>query len=203
MQELGVALRSYHAAHGTFPPAYTVNENGEPLHSWRTLILPFLGQNDLYQEICLDEPWDSEHNKQFHKRMRQDFRCPRAPFTTSSSVYKLVFGAGTAAGLSLSSFKRSPSEVVLLVESWSPVPWMSPADFSLDDFKTAIYPPELEKRKAGQDYITFEESNPHNRPVLGGYHAFEFHVLFADGSVKTYKKWKLPIAELEKMSHIE
>ena len=44
------------------PPAYTVDANGKPLHSWRTLILPFLEQQALYETIDLTKPWDDPVN---------------------------------------------------------------------------------------------------------------------------------------------
>ena len=64
---LRFALFNYRDEYGSFPPAYTVGENGKPLHSWRVLILPYLEGKELYSQIRLDEPWDSEHNSQFHR----------------------------------------------------------------------------------------------------------------------------------------
>ncbi len=42
LKQIGLAFHNYHDDHGVFPPAYTVDENGTRLHSWRTLILPYL-----------------------------------------------------------------------------------------------------------------------------------------------------------------
>jgi hypothetical protein len=39
---IALALHNYHDVYAAFPPAYTVDENGQRLHSWRTLILPWL-----------------------------------------------------------------------------------------------------------------------------------------------------------------
>ncbi|HEY4260168.1 MAG TPA: DUF1559 domain-containing protein, partial [Schlesneria sp.] len=55
---IGLALYNYHDLYGAFPPAYTVDRHGKQLHSWRTLILPFLDQMPLYQKIDLSKPWD-------------------------------------------------------------------------------------------------------------------------------------------------
>jgi hypothetical protein len=44
------ALRSYHRAKGHFPPAIVYGKDGRPWHSWRVLILPFLGYEYLYKE---------------------------------------------------------------------------------------------------------------------------------------------------------
>ena len=40
------ALLEYERVHGTLPPGYTVDSNGRPLHSWRTLILPYLERSE-------------------------------------------------------------------------------------------------------------------------------------------------------------
>src|SRR5262245_46299640 len=44
LKQIALALRSYEQDHKALPPAYTVDESGRPLHSWRTLILPHLEQ---------------------------------------------------------------------------------------------------------------------------------------------------------------
>lgn len=46
MSEIGFALQLYRCDHGTFPPPFTVDKNGKPLHSWRVLILPYLEKID-------------------------------------------------------------------------------------------------------------------------------------------------------------
>ena len=51
LKQIGLALHNYHDLYGSFPPAFTVDSNGMPLHSWRTLILPFIDQLPLYQNV--------------------------------------------------------------------------------------------------------------------------------------------------------
>jgi Tfp pilus assembly protein PilE len=43
LHQIGIALHEYAKVHGALPPAYTVDADGESLHSWRTLILPYIG----------------------------------------------------------------------------------------------------------------------------------------------------------------
>ena len=69
----------YRDSWGQWPPVYTVDHEGKPLHSWRVLILPYL--NDyanlrLYHSIRLNEPWNSRFNSRFHNKMPSVFRCP-------------------------------------------------------------------------------------------------------------------------------
>ena len=46
-----------------FPPRAILDKNGKPLLSWRAQMLPNLEEIALYEQFHLDEPWDSQHNK--------------------------------------------------------------------------------------------------------------------------------------------
>ena len=78
LRRIAAAMNAYHDFHGTFPPAWTTDALGRPLHSWRVLILPFLDRADLYEKIRLGEAWDSPWNRQFHRApgIREIFFCP-------------------------------------------------------------------------------------------------------------------------------
>ncbi len=52
--QISLALINYESANGHFPPPYTTDDDGNPLHSWRVLILPFLEENELYGQINLN-----------------------------------------------------------------------------------------------------------------------------------------------------
>jgi hypothetical protein len=78
MKVIVYALEAYRKHHGDFPPAYSTDEDGNVLHSWRVLILPYFDDEDLlklYENIRLDEPWDSEWNTQYHERSPRVFQC--------------------------------------------------------------------------------------------------------------------------------
>lgn len=77
LRQIGLALHNYHDVYGAFPPAFTVDANGKPLHSWRTLLLPFLEQQALYQQIDLSQPWDSPRNQAFAATDLAVFRHPQ------------------------------------------------------------------------------------------------------------------------------
>ena len=76
IRQIGQAIHSYAECKGKLPPAWNTDANGVPLHSWRVLILPYLGYNDLYGQIRLNEPWDSHWNRQFHHKVPLCYRCP-------------------------------------------------------------------------------------------------------------------------------
>ena len=50
----------------------TMTMSGKPLLSWRVHLLPFLEENELYEQFKLDEPWDSPHNIKLLDQMPAD-----------------------------------------------------------------------------------------------------------------------------------
>src|SRR4029450_11476448 len=53
LKQIAIALLNYQDVYHSLPPAYTVDASGKPLHSWRTLILPYLEPRALYEKIDL------------------------------------------------------------------------------------------------------------------------------------------------------
>jgi hypothetical protein len=122
------------------PPTFSVDKNGKPLHSWRVLILPYLEHAALYDSIRLDEPWDSEFNKQFHDKMPQVFKCPVSTKGNpkSDTVYSMVVGEKALGrtdgkGLEFNKITDGMSNTIGIVERATPVCWMSPEDVKFDD----------------------------------------------------------------------
>src|SRR5437868_5576967 len=69
-------MHNYEIAHGRLPPAVVYGKNGQPLYSWRVLLLPYIDADNLYAQFHLDEPWDSPHNRQFVEQMPPTFALP-------------------------------------------------------------------------------------------------------------------------------
>jgi hypothetical protein len=132
-----------------FPQAI-VDENGRPLLSWRVALLPFLGDAEaaLYEEFHLDEPWDSDHNRQLIARMPSVYGCPSSPIALSDgeTVYLAAAGPGMAlgedqrpftfagaqlVGVPLRSFFDGTSRTILVVEvdPQQAVVWTKPEEF--------------------------------------------------------------------------
>jgi len=136
MREIARALESYHNRHGALPPAYSTDEHGNPLHSWRVLILPYLEDFEwsewfeLYENIRLDEPWDSDWNSQFHKKWVGLFHCPSSSSITGhSSYYMVVDEAG----------KIVPESGILFAERKETSIWMNPNhEIRVADIKDGI-----------------------------------------------------------------
>ena len=138
MKLLTIALLRYQAEHGTLPPAFIVDAEGTPLQSWRVLILPYLGEDNkaLYEQIRLDEPWDSDYNKQFHARSPKVFQClsnkKRGEGLTTYSVIlgdDALFDA-SGVGKDLRALRKregvETNSQALIVERDQPICWMKP-----------------------------------------------------------------------------
>lgn len=134
LKQIGLALQQYHDTYGSFPPAYTVDADGKRLHSWRTLILPFIDQSALYNKIDLSKAWDDPVNEVFAKMMLPTYRCPAAKGPPNNAYYVAIVGTDTCfpgvASRSLAEIKDGTSQTlaVLEVNAENAVPWMSPMD---------------------------------------------------------------------------
>ena len=131
LQDITLAMLIYEKEHGTLPPAYTVDAAGNPLQSWRVLLLPYLGEEELYGKIKLDEPWDSEYNRQFHDAALDVYQCPSAELSPGETTYTVIVGKKTAfrpgEGKKLADFGPKSRNMILVTESTTPVNWMDPA----------------------------------------------------------------------------
>lgn len=135
-------MQHYRDQFGSLPPAYTVDGQGNRLHSWRVLLLPFLEHQALYDRIRLDEPWDSPFNQQFHRQaeIQYYFLCPE--IRSRRNGYKKIAASDGLCGYSVVVGGETPfpheksvkfdditdglSQTVLLVETMEPFCWMDP-----------------------------------------------------------------------------
>jgi hypothetical protein len=76
LKQIALALRNYESTYHSFPPAATFDSAGNPLHSWRTLILPYLEHSSLYDSIDLSKPWDAPANAKAYVTDIPVYHCP-------------------------------------------------------------------------------------------------------------------------------
>jgi len=140
MKELGLAAFNYLDKYGTFPPAYSTDKDGKRLLSWRVHVLPFLGQEKLYKEFHLDEPWDSDHNKKLIARMPAVFRSSANPklIADFKTTYLAPIGDATmwpgAKGVRIAEVTDGTSNTIFLVDADddAAVVWTKPEDLGYD-----------------------------------------------------------------------
>ena len=117
LRQIGVALHGAAAKDGHFPPPAIYDASGKPLLSWRVAILPYLGEEELYKQFRLDEPWDSKANRRLEAKMPSVFRG-RGSATSRTTHYLAVVGEGYAFfgqhGRAISEFKDGLSQTILI-----------------------------------------------------------------------------------------
>jgi type II secretory pathway pseudopilin PulG len=144
LKQIAVALIYYAERNGSLPPAYTVDKNGKPMHSWRTQALPELEHKDIYTACDFTKPWDAPKNKAILGKPVRIFICPSDPPRSSKlnqTDYFAVVGPKTAwAGAKPRRFAdlgKDAAHTVLLVEmANSGIAWAEPKDISLDELRT-------------------------------------------------------------------
>jgi hypothetical protein len=136
---IALALLAYEADHGTLPPAYTVDADGNRLHSWRTLILPYVEQSELYETIDLAKPWDDPANAQAREAFIDLYYCPSSTHEDGLTTYLAIVGPDCAFSGSvpckLSEVKDDAGKTIVLVDVHSDqaVHWMSPRDITAEE----------------------------------------------------------------------
>ena len=89
LKQIALGLQNYADTFGCLPPSYTVDASGKPLHSWRTLILPFVEQKPLYDQIDLSKRWDDPANEAARnaKSSASAARAPRLVFLRTAALW--------------------------------------------------------------------------------------------------------------------
>jgi hypothetical protein len=142
LRRLAWALRDYAQAHGHLPPAHTLAADGTVLHSWRTLILPYLDEKQLYASIDLTKPWNDPVNATARETPVSAFACPTSAKDDTFTNYQVVIlpeGLFRPDGsVSLEEFAAADATTVLVIDAPADraVKWMEPRDVEGESFLT-------------------------------------------------------------------
>ncbi|MEZ6088336.1 MAG: DUF1559 domain-containing protein [Pirellulaceae bacterium] len=165
LRQIGLAMHIYHDRHGKLP-ARELDANGKASQlSWRVHLLPYLDQEELYQQFHLDEPWDSEHNKTLISKMPDVFVTPGTNSTEGTTSYLTLDGDGTwmqdQKEITLSDVRDGLSSTIAVVEA--------------DEDKAVVWTRPVD--------LAFSPSEP--LEGLGKARPEGFQVLLGDGAVRT------------------
>ncbi|HZV03495.1 MAG TPA: sigma-70 family RNA polymerase sigma factor [Gemmataceae bacterium] len=186
LRKLALAMHDYaDANHAFFPPPALINKEGKEVLSWRVLLLPYLGERELYEKFNLSEPWDSPHNKKLLSKMPAVYAAPgvktREPYSTFYRVFFTPKPKGAGAGeepviIGLqaafvqgrssrlpASFPDGLANTILIIEAGQAVPWTKPEELPY-------------------------ANNAAPLPELGGLFRDVFQTVFVDGHVETLTK---------------
>jgi hypothetical protein len=166
LRELHKGFEKYYQDKGSYPPPAIHGKKGEALLSWRVALLPYLGEEKLYKEFRLDEPWDSLHNKKLLHRMP---KVLQQPYAYGAQKYKTTFQGFAGPGAVFEGTKghvkadfKGPGQPILVavIDRDQSTYWSKPAD------------------------VTFTANGPF--PQFMGKYAYGFSALFADGTVRFF-----------------
>ncbi len=130
LSQINGALWNYKYDHqGKLPPLYVTDVNGKPNHSWRVLILPYLGYESLYKSYNFNEPWDGPNNQKLVDHMPAIFGCPNS----DAKGFTPYLAVSTPGNKELFD-QSSPTSIIVVELNTKMVNWMSPTDISAEEF---------------------------------------------------------------------
>jgi hypothetical protein len=143
LTQISTAIQAHQNALGAFPNnSYAVKAGrNQALLSWRVHILPYLGENRLYSQFKLDEPWDSPNNKPLLNQMPLVFGTPELNkkagpgktyyrgFSNAGAMFEKPANPGAPAPkLKFADVPDGTSSTIIVVEAGDPVEWTKPDD---------------------------------------------------------------------------
>jgi hypothetical protein len=160
LTQLARAMQDYADEHGAFPPP-AGGKNVHPKLSWRVAILPFIGEELLYEQFHLNEPWDSPHNSRLLRRMPSAYVVPGIVDPPGMTRYRVFVGKRAAfemppegakdpAGRRRKEFPDAAG-TILVFEADSAVPWTKPDELDFATGKESL--PRLSKQNGGSGAV--------------------------------------------------
>lgn len=174
LKAIMLAMQCYHDQYGCFPPAYTVDKAGRPLHSWRVLLPPYgcFGWAGSFEDIRFDDPFDSPHNRAIFQAAESDgmpyvFRCPSDDENHTDTNYVMLVGPRTLSNgpisIRLKDITDGDSETIVIVETYDlRIRWYEPRDLRMDEMSFRINDAEhysIASRHPGGAQVAFVDGS--------------------------------------------
>ena len=148
VEKIAKAMNAYAQDYGSYPPPTTFAADGKtPMHSWRVLILPYLGYQNLYNQFDLDTAWDSNVNQLAALEIPKEYQSPASIQVSGLEPnYFLVTGPGTlfpsSGPMGPTGLIDSAAKTLLLVQAENGTlqsgKWTEPGDFDIGSTSLSI-----------------------------------------------------------------
>ena len=165
LERIAEALNAYASDQGSYPPNVTRDASGKKLHSWRVLILPYLGEEALYNQFDLTQAWDAPSNMNAALDIPLVLKHPSSDSNArfSESAYYLIVGQGTLfpkdGPIGPDQVSDDLSQTILVIEAMPLIPsgyWTEPIDLDFAKIQGKIGAnPGIEPGGLLEDGVTF------------------------------------------------
>jgi hypothetical protein len=186
LKQLGVALWNYQDANKHLPLAHTKDAQGKLLHSWRTMILPYMEWQPLFNQLNMNEPWNGPNNQKLTSTRINTFQCLSAEIKPRSNYtnYIVITGPDTLwpedRPGNLKDIPDGVGNTILAIETpQTDIPWAEPQDMTVQEMADW-----LDSRSPERIFSW------HGHSTDGMYlsEGTVLNVLFADGTVRSCSK---------------
>jgi hypothetical protein len=94
LHQMGLAMHNFHDVEQHWVSGGTLAEDGTPLHSWQTHLLPYMDQAYLHQSINMEVPWNDPANASIFYTRIPAYQHPSQAELTTTEGYGATHYAG-------------------------------------------------------------------------------------------------------------
>ena len=138
LKQIALCLQNYEMANHSLPPAYTTDQAGNPVLSWRVAAAKYcLYYLDFSESMDQGQPWNSPKNKEFLDHLADFCHCPSSGKEPDNprTDYVAVVGPNTLwPGREPGDLKKHPKGILVVEWPKSDIHWAEPRDVTVEDF---------------------------------------------------------------------
>jgi hypothetical protein len=136
LRQIAIAAHAHHDTSGKFPAGGVFDAGGRAMHGWQTSLLPYVEQNDLFQQINLGIPWTDPVNAPHFRTKINVYLSPYSGLPKEDRGFAVSHYAGNARLLggdvpwSISQITDGTANTLLMGEAAGNYkPWGHPANW--------------------------------------------------------------------------
>ncbi len=138
LKHIGNMLYEFQDKFGAFPVRYSIDENGNRLHSWRTILLANCEETKIdFEFIDLNSPWEQEANKEVFRYLgaryfesgtnRDISERESCCFDVVDDILRPATNPGQIHNTSSKEIvERNGPQTIIIAESFYTCHWMNP-----------------------------------------------------------------------------